>query len=77
MHLGLKRKSIHHQKSLELRESLLSALPDSVILPDNPTAFKQSLYSYWAQQERESVPGCIIQPQDFEADQYSDKNLET
>ena len=45
-------------------DALASALPESVITPQNESAFKQSMNSYWAQQEREVVPGCVVRPRD-------------
>jgi hypothetical protein len=41
---------------------LVSALPNSVILPQNVEAFKQALNAYWAQQECEVIPACIVRP---------------
>lgn len=45
---------------------LVSALPDSVILPETAEAFKQATSVYWAQQEREAVPACVLQPKSVE-----------
>jgi len=45
-----------------LSKSLASALPDSVILPHDAAAFEQSMNSYWAQQECEVIPACVVQP---------------
>ena len=45
-----------------LSKALASAIPDSVILPHDATAFKQSMSSYWAQQECEVIPACIVRP---------------
>lgn len=45
-----------------LSRSLASALGDSVILPHETTAFKQSMESYWAQQECEVIPACVVRP---------------
>ena len=50
----------------KLSKSLLSALPDSVIFPHDTTAFKQSMNSYWAQQECEVVPACVVRPHDVQ-----------
>ncbi|KAL8692791.1 MAG: hypothetical protein Q9218_002262 [Villophora microphyllina] len=44
-----------------LSKNLAVALPHSVILLQNP-AFKQALNHYWAQQEREAVPECVLRP---------------
>lgn len=51
---------------LTLSRRLVSALPDSVILPDAADAFKQATNVYWAQQEREAVPTCVVQPKTVE-----------
>lgn len=47
-----------------LSKSLASALPDSIIFPQDAVAFKQSMNSYWAQQEREVIPACVVRPRD-------------
>ena len=47
-----------------LCKNVSSVLPDSVIFPHDATAFKQSMNSYWAQQECEVIPACIVQPRD-------------
>lgn len=44
-----------------LSENLTSALPDSIILPRD-AAFKRSMNSYWAQQECEVIPACVVRP---------------
>ena len=49
-----------------LSQNLASALPDSVILPRDAAAFKQSINSYWAQQECEVVPACVVRPRDVQ-----------
>ncbi len=41
---------------------LVLALPESVILPEAADAFKEATSVYWAQQEREAVPACVLQP---------------
>lgn len=46
----------------ELIKSLALALPESIIFPQDAAAFKQSMNSYWAQQEREVIPSCVIRP---------------
>lgn len=36
---------------------------DVVVLPSSdPSAFKQSMNAYWAQQECETVPACVVRP---------------
>ena len=49
-----------------LSKSLASALPDSVIFPHDTAAFKQSMNSYWAQQECEVIPACVVRPRDVQ-----------
>ena len=49
-----------------LSRSLISALPDSVIFPHDAAAFKQSMNSYWAQQECEVTPACVVRPRDVQ-----------
>ena len=49
-----------------LSKSLVSALPESVILPHDAVAFKQSMSSYWAQQECEVIPACVVRPRDVQ-----------
>ena len=48
----------------KLTQSLASALPHSVVHSNDTTAFKQSMNSYWAQQECEVIPGCVVRPRD-------------
>ena len=49
-----------------LSKSLASALPDSVIFPHDAAAFKRSIKSYWAQQECEAIPACVVRPRDIQ-----------
>lgn len=49
-----------------LSKNLTSALPDSVISPHDAVAFKLSMNSYWAQQECEVVPACVVRPRDVQ-----------
>lgn len=49
-----------------LGKSLALALPDSVILPHDAAAFKRSMNSYWAQQECEVIPSCVVRPRDVQ-----------
>ena len=49
-----------------LSKSLASALPDSVILPHHVAAFQQSMSAYWAQQECEVIPACVVRPHDVQ-----------
>lgn len=41
-----------------------AALPDSLIFPHNAASFKQSMEAYWAQQECEVEPACVLRPRD-------------
>ncbi|KAJ5573885.1 uncharacterized protein N7459_008312 [Penicillium hispanicum] len=43
-------------------EKLLAALPEIVLLPHDSDAFRKSINTYWAQQEREVVQAAIVQP---------------
>ena len=45
-----------------LSQKLASALPNSVIFPQEAAAFKKSMNSYWAQQECEMTPACVVRP---------------
>lgn len=47
-------------------KSLASALPDSVIFPHDVAAFRESMNSYWAKQECEIVPACVLRPRDVQ-----------
>ena len=62
-HLDLTSSSSEPTK---VSKSLLSALPNSVIFPHDAVAFKRSMDSYWAQQECEVVPACVIRPHDVQ-----------
>jgi FAD/FMN-containing dehydrogenase len=46
----------------KLAKQLVSALPDSVLLLQDIDVFKQGRNAYWAQQECEIIPACIVQP---------------
>jgi hypothetical protein len=48
-----------------LSRSFASVPPESVILPQEAIPFKQSMNSYWTQQECEVIPACIIRPHDI------------
>lgn len=47
-----------------LTKNLALALPGSILFPHDSAGFKQSMESYWAQQECEVTPTCIFQPRD-------------
>ena len=49
-----------------LCKNLASVLPDSVIFPHDAAEFKKSMNSYWAQQECEVIPACIVRPRDIQ-----------
>ena len=53
-------------ESTVLSRNLASALSDCVIFPHNAAAFKQSMNSYWAQQECEVMPACVVQPRNIQ-----------
>jgi len=50
----------------KLTQALASALPESIILPQNATSFKKSMKYYWAQQECEVAPACVLRPSNNE-----------
>ncbi|KAJ8068118.1 hypothetical protein OCU04_003690 [Sclerotinia nivalis] len=45
-----------------ISKKLSEALPNSVFLPRDATAFSQSTSSYWAKQECEVTPACVVRP---------------
>lgn len=45
-----------------LVETIAAALPDSVLLPVDGAAFTKATTAYWAAQEGEAVPGCVLRP---------------
>jgi len=47
-----------------LAKVLASKLPESVILQHDAAAFENSTKSYWAQQECEVTPACVVRPRD-------------
>ena len=49
-----------------LCKRLAAAISDSIILPSDVTAFQTSMKSYWAQQECEVVPACVVRPSDVD-----------
>ncbi|KAK5115415.1 hypothetical protein LTR85_009875 [Meristemomyces frigidus] len=50
----------------QLGGTLAAALPDSVTLPDARPAFKSAVNKYWAQQECEVTPSCVVRPRNAE-----------
>lgn len=64
-HLDLSNGSLE-PSMLTLCKVLAADLPGCVILPHDTATFKQSMKSYWAQQEREAVPACVVRPRDVE-----------
>jgi FAD binding domain len=49
-----------------LSRNLASALPGSVIFPHDTAAFKPLINSYWAQQECEVIPACVVRPRNVQ-----------
>ena len=49
-----------------LTKLLASTLPESVIFRQDSADFKTSMNSYWAQQECEIVPACVVRPRNAE-----------
>jgi FAD/FMN-containing dehydrogenase len=49
-----------------LSKALRVALPDNVIFPQDTAAFKQSMDSYWAKQECDVVPACVVRAQNVQ-----------
>jgi hypothetical protein len=46
----------------KLSQTLASALPNRVIFPQEISIFSQVVNSYWAKQECEAIPACVVQP---------------
>ena len=46
----------------ELAKALAKQVPHSVIIRADSLEFKKSLNSYWAQQECEIIPACVVRP---------------
>lgn len=40
-------------------------MPESVIFPQDSDAFRQSMSVYWAKQECEVVPACVVRPREI------------
>jgi hypothetical protein len=60
-HLELDASFTHAAR--QLRQKLVAALPEeSVISPENETAFGASMNAYWAQQACEVAPACVVRP---------------
>lgn len=47
-----------------ISKKLAAALPHIVLLHRDTDAFHKSINAYWAQQEREVMPACIVQPRE-------------
>ncbi|KAI9641415.1 hypothetical protein NHQ30_010217 [Ciborinia camelliae] len=45
-----------------ISKKLFEALPNSVIFPQDTATFSQSTDSYWAKQECEVIPACVVRP---------------
>ncbi|EGD98144.1 FAD binding domain-containing protein [Trichophyton tonsurans CBS 112818] len=55
------------EAAIQLNKLLASALPeDVVVLPQNAATFKKSMNTYWAQQECEVVPACVVRPRNID-----------
>ncbi|KAB8291558.1 hypothetical protein EYC80_006359 [Monilinia laxa] len=62
-------KSLAQSDPLEptaISKKLSEALPNSVFLPNDAAAFSQSTGSYWAKQECEVAPACVVRPRNDE-----------
>jgi hypothetical protein len=63
-------KHVHHDlirsagtpAMVKLTNSLASALPGTVISPDDGLEFQKSINFYLAQQENEVIPACVVRP---------------
>lgn len=53
-------------QSSTLGKVLANTLPDCVIFAHNVSAFNRSAASYWAQQECEVVPECVVRPRNVD-----------
>ncbi|KAF7944106.1 hypothetical protein EAE96_010515 [Botrytis aclada] len=49
-----------------ISKTLAAALPDSVILPQSVTTFNKVVDGYWAKQECEVNPACVVRPRNDE-----------
>ncbi|KAF7928990.1 hypothetical protein BELL_0247g00100 [Botrytis elliptica] len=49
-----------------ISKTLAAALPESVILPQSITSFNKAVDGYWAKQECEINPSCIVRPRNDE-----------
>ncbi|KAF5871437.1 putative fad binding domain protein [Botrytis fragariae] len=49
-----------------ISKTLAAALPESVILPQSITTFNKAVNGYWAKQECEVNPSCIVRPRNDE-----------
>ena len=56
--------SVPSRPATRLVEAVAAALPDSVLLPGDGAAFTRATTAYWAAQEGEAVPGCVLRPRD-------------
>ncbi|GFF89615.1 FAD binding domain protein [Aspergillus lentulus] len=58
------RPQLEVPRNSGLVSKLTKALPHIVLLDRNEDAFRKSINTYWAQQEREVEQACIVQPRD-------------
>ena len=49
-----------------LCKDLMSALANDVLLSSDASTFLHSINSYWAQQECEVIPACVVRPRDVQ-----------
>jgi hypothetical protein len=54
------------EQARQLRDRLVTALPDIVITPENAYSFEKSMNAYWAQQACEAAPACVVRPHKVE-----------
>ena len=50
----------------KLGAALISALPETVILPQNTAQFNQSTSAYWAKQASDTKPECVFRPKNVQ-----------
>lgn len=55
------------ESAKQLVKTLVSALPDEVVLPADVAKFARAKDVYWDQQEADRIPSCIVQPRSVES----------
>lgn len=63
---GKPEKPTLSEAAIHLGKQLSSALPDSTILPHDDVAYNHSMNSYWAKQECEVAPACVVRPRNID-----------